>query len=112
MKYFFTFSFASPSAGATTSHTIGGSNPSSIAIKQSDCNDSNFSSFAKFNNGSYTEFSKTVTFFQGEVPDDTVYLGIVIDYYSLALEYISSYFLGNEHVNEGLNFVCDWGIGL
>lgn len=111
-SYFFTFTFASPSAGATTSHTVNGSNPSSIAIKQSDCNDSNFASFAKFHNGSYTEFSKTVTFFQGTVSDDTVYLGIVIDYYSLALEYISSYFLGNEHVEQGLNFACDWGIGL
>ena len=110
--FFFTFSFATPQAGATTTHTLNGSNPSSIAIKQSDCNDSNFASFTKFENGSYTDFSKTVTFFQGTVPDDTVYLGIVLDYYSMALEYISSYFLGNEHVNEGLNFVCDWGIGL
>ncbi len=110
--FFFTFTFATPQAGATTTHTLNGSNPSSIAIKQSDCNDSNVASFVKFENGSYSDFSKTVTFFKGTVSDDTVYLGIVLDYYSLSLEYISSYFLGNEHVDQGLNFTCDWGIGL
>ena len=110
--FFFTFSFASPADGATTSHTLNGSNPSSIAIKQSDCNDSNQSAFVQFSSGSYTHFNRLITFYEGTVPDGTVYLGIVVDYYTLALEYVSSYFLGDEHVFEGLNFTCDWLIGL
>ena len=110
--FFFTFSFASPADGATTSHTLNGSNPSSIAIKQSDCNDSNQSAFVQFSSGSYTHFNRLITFYEGTVPDGTVYLGIVIDYYTLALEYISSYFLGDAHISEGLNFTCDWLIGL
>ena len=110
--FFFTFSFASPADGATTSHTLNGSNPSSIAIKQSDCNESNQSAFVQFSGGSYTQFNRLITFYEGTVPDGTVYLGIVVDYYTLALEYVSSYFLGDEHVSEGLNFTCDWLIGL
>lgn len=110
--FFFTFSFASPADGATTSHTLNGSNPNSIAVKQSDCNESNQSAFVQFSSGSYTHFNRLITFYEGTVPDGTVYLGIVIDYYTLALEYISSYFLGDAHISEGLNFTCDWLIGL
>ena len=111
-SYFFYFNFATPQDGATTSHTYNSSNPSSLAIAQSSCTSANEASFAKFRNGTFTEFSKTVTFFQGTVSNDTVYLGIMIDYSTLALEYISSYYLGDPRVTAGLNFVCDWKIGV
>ncbi len=110
--YFFMFGFNTPSEGANTSHTLNGSNPNSIPIAQSSCTEANQRSFVQFANGSYSHFSKTITFFEGQVPDDTVYLGIMVDYYSLALEYISSYYLGDARVTAGLNFKCDWLIGL
>ena len=110
--YFFMFSFASPSEGANTSHTLNGSNPNSIPIAKNDCTETNQRSFVQFVNGSFSHFSKTITFFEGQVPEDTVYLGIMVDYYSLALEYVSSYYLGDDRVSAGLNFTCDWLIGL
>ena len=110
--YFFMFSFETPAKGATTTHELNGTNPSSIAVKQSDCNESNQSSFVQFSSGSYTNFSKQITFYEGTVVEGTVYLGIIVDYYTLALEYVSSYFLGDPHVSEGMNFKCDWLIGL
>ena len=70
----------------------------------------NLSSFAEFdNNGEFDTFNQNITVFDGYATNSS-YLAIVIDYYSVSVEYVYSYFMGNEYLDQedGLPFACDW----
>lgn len=68
----------------------------------------NMASFAKVtNNGSNVEFNDTAEFFTGST-QGYKYLGIVFDYYPDAVEYLFSYYIGNNYLSDGLSFKCDW----
>ena len=73
---------------------------------QNDSN-TNMASFVTFDNNGNPQYKQDATMFSGEVTGYT-YLGITVDYYSTAVEYLSSYFLGHTYLNAGLNFKCDW----
>ena len=82
-------------------------NQSCITIAESDCNDSNKHSFTNFEDEETYEYTKEINVFRGDVTGVT-YIGIIVDYDKLALEYIFSHNLGNEALNNGLEFKCDW----
>ena len=78
-----------------------------IAIPKADFTDSNRHGFTNFTDDDTFTFSKELTVFRGDVTDVT-YIGIVVNYDKTALEYIFSHNLGNEALNNGLEFKCDW----
>lgn len=79
-----------------------------IAIPKADCNDSNKHSFTSFTNEeTFNRFNKEINVFRGDVTNVT-YIGLVINYDKTALEYVFSHNLGNEALNNGLEFKCDW----
>ena len=79
-----------------------------IAISKASCNDSNRHSFTTFaNEETFTRFNKEINVFRGDVTGVT-YIGIVVNYDKTALEYVFSRNLGNEALNNGLEFKCDW----
>ena len=86
---------------------------SCIAIDQSECvSDStedgyNMSSFAQFTGDNLSKFEQEIDFYNGDVTG-LGYIGIVLDYNPDALQYLFTYYLGNEYLNEGLTFQCDW----
>lgn len=67
-------------------------------------------SFAKFDaKGNLSSFDPTICIFNGvEVSGTYSYVGIVFDYYNIALQDIFSYFLGDPILDEGVSFTCDW----
>ena len=78
-----------------------------IALDTQDFTDSNLSSFTKIDANENANFEDEIEVFNGDITGKK-YLGIVIDYYHESIEYISSYYLGHEYMNEGVTFVCDW----
>ena len=78
-----------------------------IAIPTADFTASNRHSFTNFTDDDTFEFSKDLNVFRGDVTDVT-YIGVVVNYDKTALEYIFSHNLGNEALNNGLEFKCDW----
>ena len=78
-----------------------------IAIPTADFTDSNKHSFTNFTDDDTYDFSKELNVFRGDVTGVT-YIGIVVNYDKSALEYIFSHNLGNEALNNGLEFKCDW----
>lgn len=77
-----------------------------VPLASSSFTSSNMSSFVSFNSNWEPSFNKTMTLYQGDTTGHA-YLGIVLDYYSDSLEYISYYFLGHNLLNDGLGFLCD-----
>ena len=75
-------------------------------FKDADAANSNMSSFVTINHGEATYSPETV-FYEGSVSGDT-YIGIAVDYYSDALIYLFSEFLGHDYLNEDITFKCDW----
>lgn len=80
---------------------------SCIALPKSGFTDSNKSSFANFTDEEEFDFSKELNVFSGDVTG-VKYIGIVVNYDTLALEYIFSHNLGHDALNAGLDFKCDW----
>ena len=79
-----------------------------IAVAKSSLTDSNRSSFTTFNNaGNFVGQDKEITVFSGDITGVT-YVGIVVNYSSLSLEYVFSRNLGHKALNAGLVFKCDW----
>lgn len=78
-----------------------------IAIAKSGFADSNKSSFGNFTDEENFEYSKELNVFSGDVTG-VKYIGIVVNYDQLALEYIFSHNLGHDALNAGLEFKCDW----
>lgn len=74
-------------------------------------NSKKWKSFVDINNGEYNGFSPRKNIYTGTTANYT-YIGIVVEYYSESLEYIYSYYMGNESINEGLQFYCDWTTNL
>ncbi len=70
--------------------------------------DSNSASFVEFD-GNNVNFNKRVKLFDGDISGMT-HIGIVVDYFNESLEYIYSFFLGHDALNNenGLHFRCDW----
>ena len=89
--------------------------PTSEFIKESDEEhgiESNWNSFAKFKtNGDYNGFGSEAVLYNGSTAGLS-YIGIVVDYYSDSLEWISSFYLGDERLEEKLTFACDWWMNL
>ena len=82
-------------------------NENCIAIPTADFTNSNRHSFTNFTDDETFEFSKDLNVFRGDVTGVT-YIGVVVNYDKTALEYIFSRNLGNEALNNGLEFKCDW----
>ena len=78
-----------------------------ISIATSELTSSNFSSFVQIENGEYVGFNDSIIAYSGFV-GESEYVGIVIDYYAASLEYIYSFFMGNEVISDGITFACDW----
>lgn len=83
------------------------SNEQCIAIPLSDFTDSNRHSFTNFTDAETYEYTKELNVFRGDVTNVT-YIGIVVNYNTASLEYLFSHNLGNEALNNGLDFKCDW----
>lgn len=75
-------------------------------FKDADATNTNMSSFVNINHGEAT-YQPKATLFEGSVGDYT-YVGITVDYYSDALVYLFSEFLGHDYLNEDITFKCDW----
>ena len=65
--------------------------------------------------GTYNGFDGNQKFFNGEtdteITDEITYIGVVLDYYEHAVEYIYSLNIGSDvlaETEQGLNFTCDW----
>ena len=81
---------------------------SCLAFDTSLFTDEKRASFTTFVNGDdFDSFDKTCPIFAGDLTGYT-YLAVVINYYPPAIEYIFSYYLGSEYLNEGITFECDW----
>lgn len=78
-----------------------------ISIAKSDFTGENKSSFTNFTSEEVFEYSKELNVFSGDVTG-VKYIGIVVNYDQLALEYIFSHNLGHDALNAGLDFKCDW----
>ena len=81
---------------------------SCIAVPKSDCTDANKHTFTSFTNEeTFNRFNKEINVFRGDVTGVT-YIGLIVNYDKTALEYVFSRNLGNEALNNGLEFKCDW----
>lgn len=65
-------------------------------------------SFATIN-GNNVDYQKATTFFEGDITGKT-FIGVIINYNSESLNYISSWYLGNNYLLAGLGFTCDWSL--
>ena len=81
---------------------------SGINIATSSFTNSNKSGFANFTDEDTFTYSKKINVYDGDVRGIN-YVGIVINYNSLALQYIFSKYLGSDVLaHGGLTFNCDW----
>ena len=80
---------------------------SCISITQSSLNDDNISSFTNFSDAETYDYEKTISVYDRDTTNYN-YIGIVVDYDQIALEYIFSQNIGHDALNAGLVFVCDW----
>ena len=80
---------------------------SCLAIPESEFTASNKHSFTNFEDEETFEYTKEINVFRGDVTG-VAYIGMVVNYDKYALEYIFSHNLGNEALNNGLAFKCDW----
>ena len=81
---------------------------SCIALDVADFNDSEAKSFVDIQNNNYAGFEHEIDMFDNTGEESFSYVGIVIDYYSTSIEYISYHFLGHNYLTDGLQFKCDW----
>lgn len=110
--YSFTYSKTASDATSLASRTISVESANYYSLKTSEFvrsgTGANQSSFVQLDNtGDYDDFVTEASLFSGNA-NDYAYLGVVIDYYSESLQYIYSYFMGDQVLNEDLMFSCDW----
>ena len=72
-------------------------------------------SFTSINNSNETStFNQHPTIYTSQSGSSVKYVCVILDYYSDAIEYIYSTFLGNDTLeytfHNELNFLCDWGM--
>ena len=72
-------------------------------------------SFTSINNSDETSsFKQNPTIYTSKINTNVKYICVILDYYSDAVEYIYSTFLGNDTLeytfHNELNFLCDWGL--
>ena len=82
---------------------------SCIYLNKNEFTDENRSSFTEFTDSEdYNTFNKQINVFRGDITGVT-YIGLVVNYDQLALEYVFSRNLGHDALNaEQLLFKCDW----
>lgn len=78
-----------------------------IAINSSEITTQNTVSFADCSDFSNPKYYNEICVYDGNAKD-CYYIGVVINYNALALEYIFSNNLGHEALSYGLKFYCDW----
>ncbi len=78
-----------------------------ITIDTADFTSSNKSEFAEFSDEDTYQYNKEINVYDGDVRGIS-YVGIVVNYNSLALEYIFSKYLGHDYLSDGITFHCDW----
>ena len=88
-------------------HTVKENDVDGITIDTADFTTTNKSAFADFEDEDTYEYNKEINVYDGDVRGLT-YVGIVVNYNSLALEYIFSKYLGHDYLSDGLTFKCDW----
>lgn len=108
---FFSFTYASDGETSLASRTRNGYYTLPVSDFERDPKDAK--AFPEFNNdGDYTgNFRSQVSIYNGPTEGYT-HIGIVVDYFAESLEYIFSYFLGNDLLSDGLSFTCDWSLYL
>lgn len=89
--------------GITTRYT----NVACNAVQIEQISDSNTVSFADCSDFSNPEYYNEICIYAGDTRG-LRYIGIVLNYNALALEYIFSNNLGHEALSYGLTFQCDW----
>ena len=82
-------------------------NQQCIAVPKSELTNSNKRSFTNFTTNDRFNYRQEVIPFSGDVSGKS-YVGVFVNYDSLAIEYICSNNLGHEALNDGLSFICDW----
>ena len=80
---------------------------SGITIDTAAFTSSNKSAFADFTDEDTYTYNKEINVYDGNVSSIS-YVGVVVNYDSLALQYICSKYLGNLILNIGMDFKCDW----
>ena len=78
-----------------------------ITIDTAAFTNANRSTFANFSDEDNYTYNKDICVYDGNVSSCS-YIGVVINYDSLALQYISSKYLGNDIISDGMLFKCDW----
>lgn len=83
---------------------------SCIPVDRSGMDEEGDSSFISFSGDTANFEQETIIFDGGDVDSETTfnYVGVVIDYNQLALEYLFSYYIGHPFLSDGLTFKCDW----
>lgn len=106
----YSLSFSSdPKIATTTGNLVdeSGQTSSKTYMSISTSINENKSSFVSFNSNNDPSFSSKATFFDGDISGKS-YVGVVINYNTDSLVYISSYYLGNSLLLDGLEYTCDW----
>lgn len=108
---FFAFTYATEGETSLASRTRNGYYTLPVSDFERDTEDAK--AFAEFDDdGDYSgNFRSQVAIYNGPTAGYS-YIGIVIDYFAESLEYIFSYFLGNDLLSDGLSFTCDWSLYL
>ena len=107
---FYTFTYSSDTQDPT--HISNRIYDDTLVLPTSECNKNDRKSFAQFNNkGDYAGFSSEVVLYNGSTEGLNL-IGIVVDYNSDSLEWISSFYLGDERLEGKLSFKCDWWMNI
>ena len=81
---------------------------SCLAIDTGDLSENDTKSFVDLDGSSYSGFNQSIELFNRGSAGGFHYIGLVLDYYSTAVEYICYHYLGHNYISEGLQFRCDW----
>lgn len=65
-------------------------------------------SFVEFEGDSYADFDGSIPLFQAPNATTVKYVGIIFDYYEVAVETIYNSYIGDPALDDELLFYCDW----
>lgn len=84
-------------------------NVSCITLNTADFKDSIAKSFVTISEATNeVTYTNEIVLYDNPENSTANYVAVVLDYYSLSLEYISYKFLGHPYLSDGLGYSCDW----